>query len=347
MLYINIPISVLSSSEYRRCKPLKRATWLNLLGYCCIQENGGRIVGAADWDDREWQQIAAVTLEEVRMESTLWTWDGDDVVVWAYPAEQELVMRAKREGGVKGAAKRWAAKPDAETPIPPSVPDLFPSSVPDLFPSSVPDPVALPLPVAIGKEREGKEREVKERESLAHGDGEAIRRMVRSYGEASGKAPSGEAEKAAMRLIQAGEVTLDDLVAKVDAICTACLEVPLLRKGFLPRPYDLFAENGWLVSPEVYRATGMRAPKTVDPSPGTAPKRQDWQIRKDIDAVTLEVTKIRSKDANWRHYQHQPDPESDFTEPRKALKKAAAEEIAALTKRLDALNDEIKTALPN
>ena len=31
MLYINIPIDALTSSEYRRSKPVKRATWLNLL----------------------------------------------------------------------------------------------------------------------------------------------------------------------------------------------------------------------------------------------------------------------------------------------------------------------------
>jgi hypothetical protein len=335
MLYINIPIDALTSSEYRRSKPVKRATWLNLLGHCCQQENSGRIVGAALWEDREWQQVAAVTLEEVRMESSLWSWQGDDLIVWAYPIEQETVLKKKREGGAKGAAKRWP-QPDATTPIPPSEPEPLPPAV----------PVGVPPAVPVGKETERNETERNDVKERAPVDGDAIRRMVRRYGAACGKAPSGEAEKAALRLIQSGEVTLEELIAKVDEICAACHAVPLTSKGFLPRPYDLFAENGWLVSPDVYRATGVREVRTSGPS-GVAPKRQDWQIRNDIDALKVAISKIRNTDTNWRHFLHKPDPDSEFTEPRKELRKAAAEEIKALTKKVDALNEEMKHTLPN
>jgi hypothetical protein len=65
--------------------------------FCIGQENGGRIVGCAAWKDRKWQQLARVTLAEVKRESELWVWDGPDLVVWGYPVEKETEVRTKRE----------------------------------------------------------------------------------------------------------------------------------------------------------------------------------------------------------------------------------------------------------
>jgi hypothetical protein len=97
MDWLNIHTSVLDSPEFIRCDPTRRATWLMLLRFCAGQENGGRIAGAASWGDTTWQQMARVRLREVRAESSMWTWDGDDLVVSFYPVDKESEVRAKRD----------------------------------------------------------------------------------------------------------------------------------------------------------------------------------------------------------------------------------------------------------
>jgi hypothetical protein len=106
MDWINLHTSFLDSPEFLGAEPVTRATWLCLLRYCVGQENGGRIAGADAWGDRKWQQLVRVTLREVRAESELWTWNGTDLHVFAYPFEKEQQVRAARlraqENGTKG-----------------------------------------------------------------------------------------------------------------------------------------------------------------------------------------------------------------------------------------------------
>ena len=118
MNWLNIEIRLMRSPEYIGSEPVERATWLNLLAYCAEQENGGRITGCAAWKDRQWQQTCGVTAEEVRIDSELWQWDGEDIVVWHYPGDKEAEVRAKREAGAKGGKNRAAKqveKQDAST----------------------------------------------------------------------------------------------------------------------------------------------------------------------------------------------------------------------------------------
>jgi len=68
-----------------------------LLRYCIGQECGGVITDCAGWKDRKWQQLAKVTLAEVRRESDLWQWVGDNLVVRFYPSDKETQVRQKRE----------------------------------------------------------------------------------------------------------------------------------------------------------------------------------------------------------------------------------------------------------
>lgn len=128
MDWINLHTSTLDSAEFVGADPTCRATWLCLLRYCCGQENGGRVVDCASWSDRRWQQLARVTKREVTTASDLWTWDGDDLVVWAYPVDKEEEIQTRREiarengrkGGRPIVAKR--RKPTSEpTPEPTSV----------------------------------------------------------------------------------------------------------------------------------------------------------------------------------------------------------------------------------
>lgn len=102
MEWLNTHLSTLRAPEYIGCEPVARATWLNVLGYCCEQENGGRIIGAANWKCRQWQQACGVTLREVQGAAPLVTIEGDDILVWRYPIEKQAEVQARREAGARG-----------------------------------------------------------------------------------------------------------------------------------------------------------------------------------------------------------------------------------------------------
>jgi len=97
MNWINLNIATLSSSEFVGSDPEQRATWLCLLAYCCLQENGGRIAECREWKDRRWQQLVRVTAKEASDTCELWQWDGNDIVVMFYPLEKEREIKQKRE----------------------------------------------------------------------------------------------------------------------------------------------------------------------------------------------------------------------------------------------------------
>lgn len=113
MHYLNTPLSVTRGPEYRGSSPAERGTWFSLSAYCADQENGGRIVGGALWKDRQWQQVCGVTMREIRAASRLVTFEGDDVIVFGYPVEQEAKIQAKRNAGKAGGAVRTEAKSQA------------------------------------------------------------------------------------------------------------------------------------------------------------------------------------------------------------------------------------------
>ena len=97
MDWLNLHTSILDSPDVVGAEPLDRGTWLMLLRFCIGQENGGSIADCGGWKDRKWQQLARVTLAEVKRESELWCWNDGCLIVWGYPAEKETEVRAKRE----------------------------------------------------------------------------------------------------------------------------------------------------------------------------------------------------------------------------------------------------------
>jgi len=97
MEWLNLHSSVLDSPEVVGEDPTNRATWLFLLRYCIGQENAGRIASARSWGDRKWQQLIRITKREVLRDSSLWQWDGDDLLVFAYPVERESLVKNKRD----------------------------------------------------------------------------------------------------------------------------------------------------------------------------------------------------------------------------------------------------------
>lgn len=113
MNWLNINVATLRSAEYIGSDPIARATWLNVSGWCCMQENGGRIANSRDWKDRQWQQICGVTADEVNASAPLLFWEGNDLVVWNYPVQKESEVAAKREGGRKGGLRSGASRREA------------------------------------------------------------------------------------------------------------------------------------------------------------------------------------------------------------------------------------------
>ena len=110
MRYANLDTEALFSPDALKCHPVQRATWIWLLAYCARQENGGRIAGCAEWKDRTWQQVCAVTRDEVHAECALWYWDAHDLVVRHYPLDKESEIVAKRCAATETNRSRWSGK---------------------------------------------------------------------------------------------------------------------------------------------------------------------------------------------------------------------------------------------
>jgi len=103
-------VANMRAPEYTGCNMVERATWWHLNAYCAEQENGGRICGCRSWGDNRWQQAAQLKKAEAHHPCPLWSWDGEDLVVWRYPSDQEESFHAKREGNSLGGQSRSEAK---------------------------------------------------------------------------------------------------------------------------------------------------------------------------------------------------------------------------------------------
>ena len=113
MNWLNLETKFIRAEEYVGCEPIARATWLNVIVYCAEQENGGRIRNCEMWRDRQWQQTCGVTVEEINKATPLLHWDGDDLVVWNYPADKEREVRDRRESSARGGRAKTQAKVEA------------------------------------------------------------------------------------------------------------------------------------------------------------------------------------------------------------------------------------------
>lgn len=113
MDWLNLHASRLDSAEFIGSDTKERGVWLSLLRFCIGQENGGRIADCRAWKDRQWQQVARVTLREVRHECRLYLWDGDDLMVWGYPIEKQEQVQRNRVNGTKGGQAKTEAKTQA------------------------------------------------------------------------------------------------------------------------------------------------------------------------------------------------------------------------------------------
>ncbi len=109
MDWLNVKSSFLRSAEFLGSEMDARGTWLSVAGYCIEQENNGRIVGAASWDDRQWLRAAGVTADEIKQAYPLITTAGEDVLLLGYPSDQQSEVEAKRRAARSTNAKRYAS----------------------------------------------------------------------------------------------------------------------------------------------------------------------------------------------------------------------------------------------
>lgn len=97
MDWLNLHTSTMDSPEFVGSDTKERGIWLSLLRYCIGQENGGTISGCKLWKDRQWQQLARVTLREVSSDCRLYSWESENLVVWGYPKDKQDEILRKRE----------------------------------------------------------------------------------------------------------------------------------------------------------------------------------------------------------------------------------------------------------
>lgn len=113
MQWFNLHIPVIRSPEFAGAESWEVGVWLKLVTYCCEQENGGQILGCAEWTDRQWMLSVGVSLSELKKDSQLWTWAvANPGVLWvhAYPEDQQARMEHMRNGGKKGGKSKSEAK---------------------------------------------------------------------------------------------------------------------------------------------------------------------------------------------------------------------------------------------
>jgi hypothetical protein len=337
MNWINIRTEFLQGEVFRGCEPTDRATWLCLLGYCHSQENRGVLVNCRDWPDRKWQQVVAVTKEEVNRSCGLWFWDGDDLVVREYPVEKQAEITAKREAGKRRAANRWNTKENSSSDD---------SSATSSATSSDDSSARSSCIQELHAEGEG-EGEI-ERESV-RADARAIEHIQKSlmgYCSAAEKRFSQPALVSAVRLVQGGSVSAMDLVAKLDQISEVARKNPKTEKRFLPSVYDLVELEQWRSPLEAFSV----APSDRSlPAPGSGQtatgKRQRWQVEKDLQSAKDQLGNVRERLSNYEMVRVSEDPE---VPQRKTLKRKytpeAQAEIDRLKIRVAELSAELRSA---
>lgn len=187
MDWINIHTGTMHSEAVLDASPVQLATWLKLLHYCCLQENGGRLTGAKAFDDRKWLRMANVTKEEVQDGDRLWRWRGEDLLVSFYPSDKELIVKRNREVGAKGGKASGQSRREHRMP---HMDEASASSAASSCSADQLEASASPSAVASasteGNGREGKGKERNEREGNAPAQGAVLEPHIPSEQEVLG-----------------------------------------------------------------------------------------------------------------------------------------------------------------
>ena len=113
MNYLNLSTQMMGEDIAARADSIEVGIWVRLTLYSIDQENGGVIAGCRQWRELEWIKVCRVTAAEVSMSSGLWSWQGDDLHLWNYPADKQAVVISRREAGKRGGSAKTLAKAEA------------------------------------------------------------------------------------------------------------------------------------------------------------------------------------------------------------------------------------------
>ena len=214
MEFINIRTALFSSPEFIGAEPVQRATWIALLAWCCEQENNGIIRDCRSWKDRRWMQTCGVMASEVGEGCELYSWDGDDLAVFGYPAQIQASLNIKRtvarENGKLGGRPKNS----------PTVTNAGTEMETDGKPTLVSDGTCIGTDVETDgksvREGKGRERKVREDDGASPSSGRrkdrpADAEEVRRYMAAQVKRPSDEqlsacAEKFFNKMVSHGKM---------------------------------------------------------------------------------------------------------------------------------------------
>jgi hypothetical protein len=123
--FVAVNVAGTTGPDWLRRDPALRGHWHALISFCAMRENGGTVVGAAAWTNRDWDRTAGVTRAALRKladgDEPLVRWDGDDLVVLGYDRGREAAAVAGRERGRYAAEVRWHGKPKSEATPPESL----------------------------------------------------------------------------------------------------------------------------------------------------------------------------------------------------------------------------------
>lgn len=133
MLWLNLEMSTLENEAFGCAENASLGTWLRLMRYCCVQENGGRIRGAKEWEARKCLHLLRLERGDLDQTSELWAWKGPDLLVHFFPTEK-LAQVKRLRGQSRGAAhSRWEKERAKRHPV--TVPSGMPSGNADGIPS--------------------------------------------------------------------------------------------------------------------------------------------------------------------------------------------------------------------
>lgn len=158
MQWLNLDLNDLGNEAFGYAETADVGTWLRLMRYCCLQENGGRIRAARLWDDRKWMLICCLTKAEVDRKCSLWSWSKDTLIVRFFPHSSLAKVKRLRAQSAKANAARWGN----------GAPSRHPERMPHGMPHGMPRGNAEGIQRGIRKDKgkdKGKDKDKREHSS--------------------------------------------------------------------------------------------------------------------------------------------------------------------------------------
>lgn len=107
MDWLSLPVPVMLGPDFLRLPEAVRATWLSLLAFCALRENGGVIGDAESWSNRDWDRLAGTSKLGINkiVEGGLAWWEGGDLHVEHYPLGPEEKRKQRQASGRVGGQR--------------------------------------------------------------------------------------------------------------------------------------------------------------------------------------------------------------------------------------------------